>query len=277
MGPWSRSRRTDVWGVSQTTPTLRLALEPPLPPPPADPAAPHAPPSLLSQVHVVLWKPRRASNLGAAARAMKNFGIQRLSLVRSEIGSWSDAFRMAVKANDILDGARQHDDLDQALADATWVVGTTDRARPGRRVLTPREVATEAQVRGAPTLLFGDEESGLGNAELLRSHDVATIPTTPEQSSLNLAQAVLLFGYELFVASGGTAPAANAPREPLADDALLQLFEQKLRHALATSAWASADREANAIAELTQPLRRSAPTRTEVLAWLTALGKIVQR
>ncbi|MBL8723705.1 MAG: rRNA methyltransferase [Planctomycetes bacterium] len=234
----------------------------------------------LDSVHVVLVRPRRALNLGSTARALKNFGIQHLTLVASEIGSWTDAWRMAVQADDVLHAARQVDALDEALGNATWIVGTTNRARPGQRLLTPRQVATEAAERGAPTLLFGDEVHGLGNLELLRCHDVATIPTAPEQSSLNLAQAVLVFAYELFVALG--APGAAPPPVPTglqapASDELLQQFERKLQHALATSAWADADRHKSALAELVQPLRRGRPTEAEVRAWLTALGKVVQR
>ena len=231
---------------------------------------------MFASTHVVLIRPRRALNLGSVARAMKNFGLSRLTTVASEIGSWADAWRMAVKADDVLRNVRQVATLDEAIADATWLVGTTDRARQGQRVLTPRELAAAARTRGAPTLLFGDENNGLGNLELLRCHDVATIPTTVEQSSLNLAQAVLLFGYELFLAGGGGVAARGDGVEP-ADEALLRLFEQKLEQALATSAWADASREKTALLELVQPLRRAHPTRSEVLAWLTALGKIVQR
>jgi tRNA/rRNA methyltransferase/tRNA (cytidine32/uridine32-2'-O)-methyltransferase len=154
----------------------------------------------VADVHVVLHRPRRALNLGGVARAMKSFGLQRLTLVASEIGSWADAWRMAHKAEVVLHATKQVATLDEALGEATWIVGTTNRERHGQRVLTPRELAQEALRRGAPTILFGDENSGLGNMELLRCHDVATIPTAPEQSSLNLAQAVLLFSHELFAA-----------------------------------------------------------------------------
>lgn len=236
---------------------------------------------LLAATHIVLIRPRRALNLGGVARALKNFGIHRLTLVDSEIGSWSDAFRMAVKADDVLNATLQTQSLDAALAEATWIVGTTNRARPGQRILSPRELAAEALGRGAPTLLFGDENSGLDNLELLRCHDVSTIATSPEQSSLNLAQAVLLYAYELFLAASSSCTDQQqdmgAMSAELATDALLIMFEQKLATALATSAWASAHREKTALAQLSQPFRRARPTKVEVLAWLTALGKIVQR
>lgn len=233
--------------------------------------------SIPEDTHVVLLRPRRAINLGGVARAMKNFGLSKLTLVASQIGSWADAWRMAVHADDVLRGARQCDSLDEALGAATWIVGTTNRPRPGQRLLTPREVARESADRGALTLLFGDEESGLSNAELLRCHDVATIPTAPEQSSLNLAQAVLVFAHELFAAAAPPGTVASAPPVDFADDALLRLFERKLSEALTTSAWADANRSHDAIAEMVQPFRRAQPTKSEALAWLTALGKIVQR
>lgn len=231
-----------------------------------------------ADVHIVLVRPRRAINLGGVARAMKNFAQARLSLVAPQIKSWADAWRMAVKADDVLRGVRQCATLDEAIPDATWVVGTTNRARPGQRLLTPRELAQEARQRGGLALLFGDEESGLSNEELLRCHDVVTIPAASEQSSLNLAQAALVCVYELFVAASDAtaAPPPAACAAELADDALLRLFEHKLGAALQASAWADADREPLAVQELVQAVRRGRPTRSEALAWLTALGKIVQ-
>jgi len=226
-------------------------------------------------IHIVLLRPRRALNLGGVARAMKNFGLQRLTLVDSQIGSWSDAFRMAVQSDDVLNSAQQTEDLDVALAGATWIVGTSNRPRPGQRLLTPHEVAAETVRQGGATLLFGDEINGLSNEELLRCHAVSVIPTAPEQSSLNLAQAVLVYAYELFLARGTASPPVPIGVE-LADDALLQLFACKLRDTLGASAWADANRDGSAIADLVQPLRRALPTRGEVQAWLTAIGKIVQ-
>ena len=140
------------------------------------------PTALLAQAHVVLLRPRWARNLGSVARAMKNFGLSRLTLVESQIGSWNDAWQMAVHAGDVLEASVQADDLEQALADAAWVVGTTNNPPGSVQVLTPREVAEEAARRGPPTLLFGGEINGLDPAELLRCHAVSVVPTAPEQS-----------------------------------------------------------------------------------------------
>lgn len=236
---------------------------------------------LLDEVHIVLLRPRWASNLGSVARAMKNFGLGRLTIVDSRIGSWVDAWRMAVQADDVLRGAVQTDDLATALAPARWVVGTSNEPPVGMQVLTPREVAELARERGAPTLLFGGEINGLDPAELLRCHAVSCVPTAPAQSSLNLAQAVCVFAAELFAAHGAAAagPEADVPRAavPMADTAMLQRLEVALRSLLESSAWAGASRPKNAIAALMQPFYRANLTDDEVRAWLVALHKAAQR
>ena len=228
---------------------------------------------LLAEVHVVLLRPRWARNLGSVARAMKNFGLRRLTIVESQIGSWNDAWQMAVHADDVLEAAVQTDDLEATLANASWVVGTTNNPPASVRVVTPREVAEEAALRGPPTLLFGGEINGLDPAELLRCHAVSVVPTAPEQSSLNLAQAVCVYGAELFAACGGERAAA-ALREPQASTELLQQLEKLLGHALEQSQWSKASRPKNAIAQLMQPLYRAGLTESEVHAWMSAMGKI---
>ena len=233
-----------------------------------------APLDLLGGTHVVLLRPRWARNLGSVARAMKNFGLSRLTLVDSRIGSWSDAWVMAVQADDVLQAAVQSDDLDAVLSGARWVVGTTNAPPAGTRVLTPREVAHEALERGPPALLFGGEISGLDAKELLRCHAVSAIPTAGEQSSLNLAHAVCVYAAELFVAARGGA--VSAPATELAPTQMLQRLEQALATLLGNSAWSKADRPKNAIAHLMQPLYRAGLTDAEVHAWLTALNKAAQ-
>ncbi|MFN3243539.1 MAG: RNA methyltransferase [Planctomycetota bacterium] len=228
---------------------------------------------MLEQVHVVLLRPRWARNLGSVARAMKNFGLQRLSIVESQIGSWNDAWQMAVHADDVLDAAVQTEDLEATLAEASWVVGTTNNPPKSVRVMTPREVAEEALRRGPPTLLFGGEINGLDPAELLRCHAVSVVPTAPAQSSLNLAQAVCVYGAELFAACR-QAETSDAPVEVAASTELMQRLEKLLEHALSQSQWAKANRPKNAIGQLMQPFYRAGLTESEVHAWLSAMGKI---
>lgn len=227
-------------------------------------------------VRIVLLRPRWASNLGSVARAMKNFGLGRLAIVDSQIGSWADAWRMAVQAEEVLSTAVQHANLDEALADATFVVGTTNHAPTAARVLTPREVAVELPRHARPVLLFGGEINGLQPAELLRCHAVATIPTAPQQSSLNLAQAVCVFAAEIFASAQ-----ANTRTEPQAGAtapvAMMRHLERLLQELLAGSAWVDANRGKHTIAELMQPWWRAQLSEDEVRAWLVALGKAAQR
>jgi tRNA/rRNA methyltransferase/tRNA (cytidine32/uridine32-2'-O)-methyltransferase len=127
--------------------------------------------------------------------------------------------------------------------------------------------------RGPPTLLFGGEINGLDPAELLRCHAVSVVPTAPEQSSLNLAQAVCVYGAELFAACGRAA-LGEPPREDAASTELLQQLERLLAHALAQSQWAKANRPKNAVGQLMQPLYRAGLTQREAHAWMSAMGKI---
>lgn len=233
---------------------------------------------LCAATRIVLVRPRFARNLGAVARAMKNFGLGELVLVGSRIGSWHEAHVAAVHAGDVLERATTAADFAAATAGARWVVGTSDRPPPGIEVLSPRDVAAAARERGAPTLVFGGEDHGLDAAQLLRCHAVSTIPTAPEQTSLNLAQAVCIHAAELFLACGDAArrvPPPPAP--PPADTAALQRIEAALHDLLAASAWVRADRPKDALARLMQPLYRAHLTDDEANAWLVALRRAAQR
>jgi TrmH family RNA methyltransferase len=233
---------------------------------------------LLAGVHVVLVRPRWANNLGAVARAMKNFGLRRLTLVDSQIGSWNDAYRTATHAQDVLAAAVVAATLAPVVAASTWLVGTGHRPPAGCEVMTPADVAAAARHRGPPTLLFGGEILGLQQAELLRCHTVSCIPVASEQTSLNLAQAVCVYGAAMFAAHGvGTPLAAPAsPRHQPAAAAWLQRLEQALAALLEASAWQDASRPRDAIARLMQPFYRAGLSEDEVRDWHHALNKAAQ-
>ena len=161
----------------------------------------------MENIRVVLVGPQESGNIGMTARAMKNFGLKELYLVAPEADHLNEeARKFAVGARDVLEGARVVSTLDEALADVHYVAATTARARYGYpgRLSTPREAAGELRSRAEAgervALLFGRERSGLTNEELDRAHLVLHIPTNPEFKSLNLAQAVLILAYELFLA-----------------------------------------------------------------------------
>jgi tRNA/rRNA methyltransferase len=181
---------------------------------------------------VILSHPQIGENIGAAARAMKNFGLTELRLVAPEC-RWPNerAEALAAGAGDILAGARVYPDLGQALADIRLVLATTARGRDVvREILTPEAGARrlrEAERGGiASALLFGGERAGLSNDELSLAEAVVTIPTA-EFASLNLGQAVLLIGYEWRKAEDFT-PASRTRKTialPATRQELSELFE----------------------------------------------------
>lgn len=158
---------------------------------------------------IILVRPQLGQNIGACARAMRNFGLGELRLVAPRDG-WPnpDAGPSAAGADDVLEQARVFDTLAEALADLTLVLATAmDTRDMTRRVLTPRAAAIE--LRGLPTrtgLVFGPERTGLVQADLMLCHGIVTIPSSPDFGSLNLAQALAVIAYEWAVAADTTPP-----------------------------------------------------------------------
>ncbi len=189
-------------------------------------------------MRLVLVRPRNAENVGAAARAMKNFGLSDWAFVAPAFEELGPARKLAVHAGELLDAARAVPTLEEAVAGCGFVVATGSRRREGRPRLSPRDFAREAVRRGleAPVaLVFGGERSGLTNAEMDRCHALSAAPTDEAQPSLNLSQAVLLYAYELRVAAleAEPPPPAPGPRPALTED--LAALEAALAAALRAS------------------------------------------
>ena len=169
--------------------------------------------SPLSNVVVVLHEPQNVVNIAGTVRAMMNMGLDRLRLVRpAEFDAWRIT-GIAHRSDGLVERAEIHDTLADALADAVFVLGTTARARTAHRNYgRPRDLAAqvvERASRGTVAVLFGREDRGLSNQALDLCNRVAIIPTLPEYKSLNLAQAVLILAYEIFLAARD---AAELPR-----------------------------------------------------------------
>lgn len=150
----------------------------------------------------VLVRPQMGENIGAAARAMWNFGLSRMRLVAPRDG-WPNprAVAMASGAGRVLDGATLHPDLPSALADRTRVYATTARPRDMTKpVYTPEAAArdmAERAGRGEPTaVIFGPERAGLENDDVVLANAIVTVDVNPAFPSLNVAQCVLLMAYE---------------------------------------------------------------------------------
>ncbi len=153
-------------------------------------------------LEVVLVSPRNPLNIGAAARAMANFGFRRLSVVAPFAPTWREA-RSAVAAEDLLQNAKSTECLAEAVAGATLVVGTgtlTYRKAEQRVVSLPELaplVERELERGGRVALVFGSEKRGLRREDLAHCHLLAEIPTDARQPSMNLGQAVAVCLYEL--------------------------------------------------------------------------------
>jgi tRNA/rRNA methyltransferase len=152
-------------------------------------------------LRVVLVAPRNPLNIGAAARAMSNFGFLQLRVVNVYDVAYAEA-RSAVNASEVLAQSQQYRTLAEAVADCTLVVGTTSvghRAleHPLRRLETAGRLIREELTRGSVALLFGSEKFGLSNEQMSHCHWLLRIPTRDEHSSMNLGQAVAVCLYEL--------------------------------------------------------------------------------
>jgi tRNA/rRNA methyltransferase len=229
-------------------------------------------------VRLVLLRPSNPRNLGAVALAMKNMGLADWAVVELGTHDFAAARRVAVRAEELLDRPRVARTLDEAVADCAWVVGTSSRRVRGRRTLSPGEVAREALAR-APArtaIVFGEERSGLTNAEALRCHDLSSIPAEPEQPSLNLAQAVLLYAWELRRAALEATPAPARASRASAPDADLVAIEDLLRAALRASGYLAGP-ERHGVRDLADVLRRARLSRREARLWTAALRTLGRR
>lgn len=170
-------------------------------------------------IALILVAPQMGENIGAAARAMANFGLRDLRLVNPRDGWPNDAAQaMSSGAFAHMDDVRLYDTLEAALHDINYAYATTARPRDMvKPVLTPREAANEVHARGdafKTAFVFGGERAGLDNDDVARCHAIVSAPTNPDFSSLNLGQGVLMMAYEVFMS-------AHTAAEPLAQDAHL--------------------------------------------------------
>ena len=180
---------------------------------------------------VVLVEPQLGENIGAAARAMANFGLSKLRLVKPLRGWPNEKARvMASGADRVLDGAALYESLADAIADCNFVLASTarvhDQAKP---VLGADQAVAQAAPRIAAgetvALVFGRERIGLENHEVALADAIVTLPVNPAFASLNLAQAVVIVAYEWFkLTSGGELPFTQQEKSPPAAKAQLQAF-----------------------------------------------------
>ena len=196
---------------------------------------------MLSTIKIVLVETTHPGNIGAVARAMKNMKMDNLYLVAPKIFPSADATSRASGADDILAKATVCLTLQEAIADCQLVIGASARGRTiSWPELTPRECAEKVLLNepgnNKVAIVFGRENSGLKNHELDLCHFLLRIPCNSEYSSLNIAAAVQVVCYELFVASGQAAQeqifVGDKGEEPLATATQMESFYVHLAEAL---------------------------------------------
>jgi tRNA/rRNA methyltransferase len=184
----------------------------------------------LKNIRVVLCETAHPGNIGAAARALKTMGLAQLCLVAPRRYPDPQAEWLASGATDVLKRARVCASLDEALAGSAFTVACTARPREiAVPMVSSREAAgrmVEAARAQPAALVFGNETFGLTAAEINRCQLLASIPASPEYSSLNLAAAVQVFAYELRVAAGGAAVARGKPRARATHEEIEQFYAQ---------------------------------------------------
>jgi len=220
------------------------------------------PPAQAARLEILLVSPRNPLNIGAAARAMANFGFRNLTIVAPFAHNWMEA-KSAVGAPDLLRDARVCDTLAEAVAHCTLVIGTgsLDRRRPEQTILTLPQAAAQIRQTVAPqtgnnrvALVFGSEKHGLTTEDLSWCHAITVIDTADAQPSMNLGQAVAVCLYEISrLPDSGSLPANQPPaallnqNQPASEqlDRLAQLIEETMESVnYATRGMRSANGEA---------------------------------
>jgi tRNA/rRNA methyltransferase len=187
----------------------------------------------LEHFAIVLNRPRFPENIGSAARAARNMGISNLILVDPENPDKEKMLYLATRIGaELIESMKTYDTLREAVAEFNYVVGTTARTGGIRRAIKlPRSLApylARLSEKNRIALVFGSEDRGLTNDEIRLCHAIVTIPTT-EHSSVNLAHAVIIICYEIFMTE---IPVNDAPVPKLADSRDIEAMYDHLKQIL---------------------------------------------
>lgn len=189
-------------------------------------------------IYFVLVEPKESGNIGASARAIKNMGFKNLCLVKPPAVITDEARWLACNALDVLESAKIYDNLKDAIMGKSIVVGTTRRKGRRRGVIIPVEQGVNGLFdiarNNKVAILFGRENRGLFNEEVEECGFLITIPTSKEQPSLNLAQAVLIVAYELSKAeyAGGKGQGAVGERQEMVNHKEIASLHERISKTL---------------------------------------------
>ena len=233
-------------------------------------------PAQFDRLHVILVATRNPLNIGAAARAMSNFGFQRLRLVTPYEPAFREA-RSAVGASELLASAKVYQSVAEAVGDCTLVVGTTavrhrDLHHPLRRLEPGARLLRKHMASSSVALLFGSEKRGLSNEDLSHCHWLVRIPTSEKNISMNLGQAVAVCLYEI-VRDGKAA--AQSEKQKLAAAGEVERITGILLEALLDSGYLDRRRVNDSEDRIRRLVRRLHLQAEDTDAWLGMLRQIV--
>ncbi|HET6933352.1 MAG TPA: TrmJ/YjtD family RNA methyltransferase, partial [Candidatus Angelobacter sp.] len=228
--------------------------------------------SELDNLKVVLVASRNPLNIGAAARAMSNFGFRHLRVVNPYDVAFREA-RSAVGAADLLARAEEHSSLAEAVADCNLVVGTTalqhrELQHPLHRLQDGAALARQQLAASRVAMVFGSEKRGLSNDDLSHCHWLMRIPTREQHSSMNLGQAVAICLYELARQQPDMTVGAAGKNQPLATAADLERITAVTLQSLKTSGYIKEGAEASTEEKLRRLVRRLNFTAEDAELWL---------
>ncbi|MBV9760888.1 MAG: TrmJ/YjtD family RNA methyltransferase [Acidobacteriaceae bacterium] len=230
-------------------------------------------------LRVVLVSPRNPLNIGAAARAMSNFGFTQLRLVNPYQVAFREA-RSAVKAHYILEQAQVFETLSEAIADCTLVVGSTAAANrdlhvPLYRLEAAATILTGHLAHSPAALLFGSEKFGLSNGDMSHCHSLLRIPTREEHGSMNLGQAVAICLYELRRNAAAPAAEHRFPPPPAASAEQTERFTVLLLDLLARSGYTHERTSESTELKIRRLVRRLSLPAADSETWLGILRQIL--
>jgi len=226
-------------------------------------------------LRVILVAPRNPLNIGAAARAMSNFGFFELRLVNPYAVAFREA-KSAVKAERVMREAREYSSLADAVADCSLVVGTTSRGpralqHPLRRLETGGRLISKKLGTQPVALLFGSEKFGLSNEDLSHCHWLLRIPTREEHGSMNLGQAVAVCLYEVIRNPAGE---RKIPAKPAAQTEALERMTALLEELLDRSGYVHARVGESTRMKIRRLVRRLDVNAHDAEVWMGMLRQI---
>lgn len=228
-------------------------------------------------LRVVLLSPRNPLNIGAAARAMSNFGFEHLRVVNPYDVAYHEA-RSAVNASAILSKSEQYHTVGDAVRDCTLVVGTASTAGrtfdlPVRRLELGGRIIQEAMMSGRVALLFGSEKFGMSNEEISHCHWLMHIPTRDEHQSMNLGQAVAVCLYEL-IRSPDESGRVPAELDPARNEDVTRITD-RLIHIAALTGYANPVTSESTEQKIRHMVNRLNLTARDAGMWLGLLRQVL--